>query len=228
MRAFLLIAFLGGLTAGCASTRHHPAATPIAEIGAPVAVHPAQQPVAAPTTVIDDRPLPVWRDTQIVKVRVAGYVIDKGEAFPESFKYVIADSGTWNLDALQNPERAYIPTENAPRPPSAPGVLQGTISPGFAVAPAAAAPPPARVLYDMGQIRLTGFFERGDEPKVHALADSLKAELGEVAIGLDPDLGWILMPRTAILPSPGGSSGSIPARVPPAAPKPAPGDRDIK
>lgn len=147
-------------------------------------------------------PMPVYHSPKVVKVVVAPYINAKGEAFPETYKYVFADEGGWNIDALRSPDRAYIPAENVLKPKNAPGVLWSSLSPGAAPqAPAAEAQGlTARRLFDIDQLHITGFFNRSDESKAKREAEKLSEKFGPLATSFDEDLGWILIPQAALNP----------------------------
>ena len=221
---------LGFAACSTAPRRSSPGAMVVeATVQPAIPVQPAEQVLPARVAVVDDSPIPVWKPTRIVKVRVAPYFNERGEAFPETYKYVVAEEGSWNIAALQNPERAYIPSENTQKPVGAPGAIFGTISPGTAGANSVSPAVPTRTLYDMSQIRLTGLFDRKDESKARAEGESVKSEVGPYTVGYDADLGWIILPQTAILPNPDSAPGTaLPARVPAVKPKTAAGDKDIK
>ncbi len=81
----------------------------------------------------------------------------------------------------------------------------------------------------LAQIRITGLFDRKDESKARAEAESVKGEIGPYTVGYDADLGWIILPQTAILPNPDSAPGNaVPARVPAAHAKAGSGDKDVR
>ena len=162
-----------------------------------------------PATVAQT-PLPVWNDAQVVRVDLDAYVNEKGEAFGPSVKYVVKQPGGWNVDALRNPHRSYVPTENMPPVPSANGFTTNPL-----VAPGDSArtigdirPLQPSVLQDLNNVRLTGFIERSQENYARSVAQP-----GEVPL-FDESLGWVLVPSSALVPS-----NQIPASV--NAPQPA-------
>ncbi len=171
---------------------------------APIAVLPRPSTPAVEAVTITDDPLPVYRSPKVVKVTVAPYINAKGEAFPESTKYVFADEGGWNIEALRNPERAYIPADNVLKPRHAPGVEWGVVSPGSAQVSEFSlnlVSAPVRQLFDLEQVRLTGFFERTDEPRARQEADRLAGGTGKGVAVYDQDLGWIIVPESALAPA---------------------------
>ena len=223
MRPLLIIAILALLLAGCASPHRKPkpgtetvsiTATGIASI--PVAATPQLPP--AEKTALDDAPLPVYTNPRVAKVHVAAYIDDKGEAFQDTYKYVFVDEGHWNIEALHNPERAYIPAENVLKPQAAPGVIWGTVAPGEAALQSSPEHVPARKLFDLDQIRVTGYFNRADEPKARQEAENLGEEFGPPVVIYDDDLGWIIVPQAALTPVIGiGRAG--PMETPSSAPE---------
>jgi len=227
MRPLLIIATLVLLLAGCAGvhrkTKPGSETVRITEAGIasiPVAATPPMPP--AEKAALDDAPLPVYTNPRVARVHVAAYINDKGEAFQDTYKYVFVDEGHWNIEALHNPERAYIPAENVPKPPAAPGVIWGTVAPGEVAPPATAGHVPARKLFDLDQIRVTGYFNRTDEPKARQEAESLGEESGPSVVIYDDDLGWIIVPQAALTPaiaiSRAGPAETTP--LPPAKPSP--------
>lgn len=155
---------------------------------------PINQP--RPATV-SQAPMPVWNDAQVVKVELDAYVNEKGEAFGPSVKYVVKQPGGWNVDALRNPHRAYVPTENTPPIPSAYGYSANPmVSPGDGVRSFGEYRPvqPA-ALQDLSRTRITGFVERSQEYMARSMAQP-----GETPV-FDESLGWILVPSASFVPS---------------------------
>jgi hypothetical protein len=227
MRPLLIIATLVLLLAGCAST--HRKTKPgletvrITEAGIasiPVVATPPMPP--AEKGALNDAPLPVYTNPRVAKVHVAAYINDKGEAFQDTYKYVFVDEGHWNIEALHNPERAYIPAENVPKPPAAPGVIWGMVAPGEVAPQMVAEHVPARKLFDLDQIRVTGYFNRADEPKARQDAENLGEEFGAPVVIYDDDLGWIIVPQSAITPAIAISRAGPMETPSPAPAKPAP------
>lgn len=164
----------------------------------------------APAT-ISQAPLPVWNDAQVVRVDLDAYVNEKGEAFGPSVKYVVKQPGGWNVDALRNPQRSYVPTENTPPVPSRNGYTTNPmVAPGSELTdvPGQVRPLQASLLQDLGQVRVTGFVERSQESYARSLAQA-----GEIPL-FDESLGWILVPQSALIPA---------TQIPAASPIPAPG-----
>jgi hypothetical protein len=206
MRPIFFIASLASFLGGCASTHQKVRST--SESVSITEASSASIPVAATArtppaeiATLDDAPIPVYTNPRVAKVHVAAYINDKGEAFQDTYKYVFVDEGHWNIEALHNPERAYIPAENVPKPQAAPGVIWGTVAPGEAAPPTAAEHVPARKLFDLDQIRVTGYFDRADEPKARREAENLGEEFGTPVVIYDDDLGWIIVPQTALAPT---------------------------
>jgi len=227
MRPLFIIATMALLLAGCASAHRKtgPGAETvnITEAGTasiPVATTPQMPPAERAT--LDDAPIPVYTNPRVAKVHVAAYINDKGEAFQDTYKYVFVDEGHWNIEALHNPERAYIPAENVLKPQAAPGVIWGTVAPGEVAAPALSQRVPARKLFDLDQIRVTGYFDRADEPKARQEAGNLGEEFGQPVVIYDDDLGWIIVPQAALTPAIAISRAGRMEVPPAAAAKPSP------
>ncbi|MGA3008085.1 MAG: TraV family lipoprotein [Opitutaceae bacterium] len=235
MRPIFIVPVLLLLLAGCESQPRERAA-----VSATVSVNEAGMasiPVGgspslpAEKTALDDAPLPVYSSPRVARVHVAAYINDKGEAFQDTYKYVFVDEGHWNIAALHNPERAYIPAENVLTPQAAPGVIWGAVAPGEAARPTSPECVPARKLFDLDQIRLTGYFERADESKARRDAEKLGKKFGSAVVIFDDDLGWIIVPQSALAPQMAvvrAGPVELPASVPS---KPAPSklsDEDIR
>jgi hypothetical protein len=206
MRPIYIFTILVLLFAGCASARRKPmpvsATVSVNEAGIASIPVPGTAPAPpAEIAALDDAPLPVYTSPRVVKVHVAAYINDKGEAFQDTYKYVFVDEGHWNIEALHNPERAYIPADNVLKPQAAPGVIWGAVAPGEAALPASSGPVPVRKLFDLDQIRITGFFDRADEPKARQVAEKLGGKIGPPVVIFDDDLGWIIVPQSAFVPS---------------------------
>jgi hypothetical protein len=236
MRPIFILTILVLLFAGCASAQRKPtpvsATVSVNEAGVASIPISGTAPVPpAETAALDDAPLPVYTSPRVVKVHVAAYINDKGEAFQDTYKYVFVDEGHWNIEALHNPERAYIPADNVLKPQAAPGVIWGTVAPGEAAPPASNGQVPVRKLFDLDQIRITGFFDRADEPKARQAAEKLGGKIGPTAVIFDDDLGWIIVPQSALVPAlaisrAGPMEAPAPAPVKPSPPKSA--DDDIQ
>lgn len=175
-------------------------------------------PINAPRpATISQAPLPVWNDAQVVKVELDAYVNEKGEAFGPSVKYVVKQPGGWNVDALRNPHRSYVPTENTPPIPSAFGYSANPmVSPGDGARSLGDFRPvqPA-VLQDLSRIRITGFVERSQEHMARSMAMP-----GETPL-FDESLGWILVPSAALVPANQLPAGYSPSVIPQATPIPS-------
>jgi hypothetical protein len=206
MRPISVIAILALFLSGCATTHRKtkPGSETVSITEAGIASIPVAATLQMPPAekaALDDAPIPVYTNPRVTKVHVAAYINDKGEAFQDTYKYVFVDEGHWNIEALHNPERAYIPAENVPKPPAAPGVIWGTVAPGEVAPQAASEHVPARKLFDLDQIRITGYFNRADEPKARQEARNLGEEFGPPVVIYDDDLGWIIVPQAALTPT---------------------------
>ena len=183
----------------------------------PTPVEPAlsvlpRSPINEPQpTTLPQSPMPVWNDAQVVRVDLDAYVNEKGEAYGPSVKYVVKQAGGWNVDALRNPQRSYVPTENMPPIPSKNGFTANPmVAPGAPdLSGAQVRPLQASMIQDLGNVRVTGFVERSQESMARALAQN-----GEVPL-FDESLGWILVPQSALVPAnqmPASMPGVLPTR----------------
>jgi hypothetical protein len=234
MRPILIFAGLASLFAGCANASRK--ITPVSatvSTAAGIASIPVMEtpPTPAEKAALDDAPIPVYTSPRVAKVHVSAYINDKGEAFPETYKYVFVDEGHWNIEALHNPERAYIPADNVLRPQAAPGVIWGTVAPGEAAPQMSSEHVSARKLFDLDQIRITGYFDRADEPKARQAAEKLGEKFGTSVVIYDDDLGWIIVPQAALTPAIAISRAGpmeVPASAPADQAQPKSPDDDIR
>ena len=231
MRYSLTLLALCGLLTGCGSilpdrkTLPGPTAVEIyqARREPPPPLEPALS--VMPRSVINEprpatisqAPLPVWNDAQVVKVELDAYVNEKGEAFGPSVKYVVKQPGGWNVNALRNPHRSYVPTENTPPIPSAFGYSANPmVSPGDgARAFGDVRPVQPAVLQDLSRIRMSGFVERSQESMARSMAMP-----GETPL-FDESLGWILVPTSTLIPANQLPNNMAPVMVPQATPIPS-------
>lgn len=148
-------------------------------------------PVEAPRVArISQDPIPVYQPARVREVRMDAYINERGEAFPPSVKYVVDNPGGWNMDALRNPQQAYVPPSSALQVPTAPGtqytnIIQSSSEP--------AGPKQAgRFLYDLKDVKITGFTEMSQESRARATAGPNDATI------YDESLGWVLVPKSVI------------------------------
>lgn len=136
----------------------------------------------------------VYTRPQIRKVYVDAYVDENGNAFGPQEKYIVVKSADWNMDALRNPAKAYIPQDMLPNAES-PGSYTVTNPTGDR------RPTPTktvREIYNIDQIVVTGFVERNQEPQVIEIEARYGGKM--VRIFDEDGLGWILVPKTALAP----------------------------
>jgi hypothetical protein len=234
MRPIVVLAIPMILLVGCASAHRKnsrgTSTVSVAAMGiASIPVVPSSPALPAEKAAVDDAPLPVYTNPRVARVHVAAYINDKGEAFQDTYKYVFVDEGHWNIEALRNPARAYIPAENVLKPQAMPGVIWGTLAPGE-IAPAAAPERvPVRQLFDLDQIRITGYFDRTDEPRARQEAQCLGEKFGRPVVVFDDDLGWIIVPQAALNPAIAVSPAGPMEAPPPEKPvQPKASDDDIR
>jgi hypothetical protein len=83
----------------------------------------------------------------------------------------------------------------------------------------------------LDQIRITGYFDRADEPKARQEAENLGEKFGPPVVIYDDDLGWIIVPQAALTTAIAISRAG-PIEMPPSAPAepslPKPPDDDIR
>ena len=212
---------------GCASKKSTGSEqTMVGRMSDPVITSEAVTPVEPVRTArISQDPIPVYHSPKVREIRMDAYVNERGEAFPPSIKYVVEDPGGWNMDALRHPNQAYVPPTAALDVPVAPGmqytgVYQSSDGSG---APKAG----SRLLYNLKDVKITGFTEMSQEARVRGMANSDEAPI------FDAKLGWILVPKSVIRGSSPGAKqrAAIPKATPPAmAPlsvTPAPSDFDV-
>lgn len=128
------------------------------------------------------------------KVNLEPYVDENGVAYGPQVKYVMEDPGQWNMDALRNPAKAYIP----------PAMAVGMSAPASYVVPNTGEEPQAqphktlRDLYNLESVEITGFVERGQEPLAREMAAKYKDK--KMIPYFDDKLGWVLIPDSALQP----------------------------
>jgi hypothetical protein len=172
-------------------------------VGAP-APYRSVQAQPEPRPVVDNRPLPVWNESELVAVEMDAYVNEKGELVEPSRKWVVRKPGGWNVDAARSPERAYIPAANVAPIPQAPGSYTPYVSPGVSVS-SLTPPAPKRGAVDLAgvkNVRVTGFMHQSDRTKAQDMAAP-----GEVLV-FDPALGYLLVPQSVFMQTPVAVDGA--------------------
>lgn len=194
-----LCALLPVLLASCAHTHHPPTAAPVtASFSAtPVTPPPAPNPLEKAQLPPPAGAEPIYIPGTVKKVYLEGGVDENGNAFGPQEMWV-KEEGRWNMEAVRNPSKAYIPPDLTTELP-APGAVV-TANPGSD--PQAVPTKTLRDLYKISSIIVTGFVERGQEP----LAREMAAKQGGAYVAyFDDNLGWILLPKSAVQP-PGSAS----------------------
>lgn len=192
----LAICALIPLLGGCASRptpragRQH--AEPVVAQIAPAGFNPAQPPLVVPAAQSPTPdPSPVYKQPIVKKVYLDAYV-DGGVAYEPAVKWVVADQGGWDLDAIRNPNRAFIPPSMSGNQPIS---QNGHLAPGEV--PVAQKTATIRDLYEVENVTVTGFVERAQEP----LAREVATKMGPDFIAVyDPDLGWLVIPKPVLQP----------------------------
>jgi hypothetical protein len=141
-------------------------------------------------------PIPVYKPAKIREVKMDAYVNERGEAFPPSTKYVIEDPGGWNMDALRSPQVAYVPPSSALEIPAAPGLKYTQMTQSSAI-PGPAQGNPSRLLYNLKDVKITGYTEMAQESRARNMATPSEATI------FDDKLGWILVPKSVLNATPG-------------------------
>jgi hypothetical protein len=211
IRLSLVVLACAALSA-CASRKAQVGKEEIRMANPAVSVEPLGYREAPRVGRVPQEPIPVIKNPKVVRVYYAPYVNEKGEAFPGGYKYVISEGVSWNMEALRNPDLAYIPAENAEPVPSYQGMnytpmQQSSTEP--AGAPLANTVSPL-LMFDMEAAKFSGYVNPEEEDKARALANSNETVL------FDPNLGWIIVPKTA-LRRPGSRPGDpvLPNTAPP-------------
>lgn len=157
---------------------------------------------------IPQDPIPVYKPAKIREITMDAYVNERGEAFPPSTKYVIEDPGGWNMDALRSPQVAYVPPSSALEIPSAPGLNYTQMTQSSAV-PGPAQGNPSRLLYNLKDVKITGYTEMAQESRARSMAAPSEATI------FDDKLGWILVPKSVLNASQGAKPRPVekPPRV---------------
>lgn len=195
----LALCVLIPLLGGCASrptpraARHQdePIVAQIAPAGFNQALPP--QIVPAPQSSTPD-PSPVYKQSVVKKVYLDAYV-DGGVAYEPAVKWVVAEQGGWDLDAIRNPNRAYVPPSMSGNQPIS---QNGHLAPGEV--PVAQKTATIRDLYEVENVTVTGFVERGQEPLAREVATKMGSDF--IAV-FDPDLGWLVIPKPVLQPTRG-------------------------
>ncbi|MDD2765942.1 MAG: hypothetical protein PHE83_18420 [Opitutaceae bacterium] len=189
----LLLTAIGFTGAGChtAKSAALPANTPVAvtlsATGSPAPAEPDAVTLPPPAGA-----QPIYIPGRVKKIYLEGGVDPDGNAFGPQEMWVKED-GHWNMDAVRHPSKAYIPPALAGDLPAPAAVV--TANP--VSDPQAAPVKTLRDLYKISDIIVTGFVERGQEPL--ALEQAAKAGDKYVAY-FDDNLGWILLPKSALQP----------------------------
>ncbi len=159
---------------------------------------------ALPT--LDESPVPVYRNAEVVAVEMDAYVNEKGELVAPTKKWVVRRPGAWDLTAARNPERAYVPAENVPVIPQAPGSYTPMVSPvSTPVGEAPVVATPSKGIIDIAgvkNVRVTGFTSESDRAKAQAMVGP-----GEVLFK-HPTLGFIVVPQSFLLETPVSIEGA--------------------
>lgn len=149
---------------------------------------------------VQQEPVPIWEPAEVVRVELAPYVNEKGEAFPASYKYVVVKGGSFNTDALEKPEQSYIPSDNIPRVPGNPSMTYSRmVSPGSgsvhqpSPTGATAQGLQTKALYDLSQVMIIGLFESSQGSEARAMVPD-----DYVAV-YDKNLGWIGIPKSHLM-----------------------------
>jgi hypothetical protein len=197
MKRTLPILFLAALLGGCNSTRSKKPelAAPVMSVqSAPInAAHETDNALPPPRSARSEyAPEPVYNLPRVKVVNLEPYVDEQGNSYGPQIKYVLENPGGWNLDALRNPSKAYVPQAMSP----------AVMAPAsMTVAGSAEATPQniktVRDLYNLKDVTVTGFIERGQEP----LAREMANRIGKCQLPFyDENLGWLLIPTAALQP----------------------------
>lgn len=201
--SFVIAAAAALLLAGCstASSVSHrkpvtrvivPAVTarPVAATtgAAPGQMYPGQALPMAQTPA--SQGTPVFLPPKITKTVLAPYEDEKGRLFGPQVMYQVVQEGHMNVNALQNPDLAYIPPENIVVPP---GMGNPVSTPAMQRA-AEEAPRLSLDTIDPRDVTVTGLLSKIEN---RAEAERMAKAAGRRAV-FDPDIGWILVPTSVV------------------------------
>lgn len=189
------------------------------------------QPTAPHRYTLDEAPLPLYRDAEVMEIEMEAYLNEKGELVAPGKKWVVTKPGGWNMDAARSPERAYIPAENIAPLASANGYT-AMVFPGKEIIGSVddrrAGNQPARGVIELVKkesVRVLGFFSKNEEQRARSLLVA-----GEVLV-FDQQLGYLAVPATIMASTPvavdvrAGATGTTPQAAQLQA-KPRPGQED--
>jgi len=233
-RSFIIVLAALSISA-CASKEKRAEAAmdrAVARMADPVVTEIPITPTEPPRVArVPQDPIPVYKPAKIREIQLDAYVNERGEAFPPSTKYVIEDPGGWNMEALRSPQVAYVPPSSSLEIPSAPGLnytsmTQSSADPGPARGNA------SRLLYNLKDVKITGYTEMAQESRARGMASPSEATI------FDDKLGWILVPKSVLNATPGAKPRPVakPPRIIPdadivkgdgTAPPPRPSDFDL-
>lgn len=135
-------------------------------------------------------PQAVYVNPKLVKVSLAPHIDHNGNLIGRTDLYEVVTPGHFNVSALQNPDNAFIPTEDAIIPP---GLANPATLP--AMHEAAAHEPGHLPLdtIDPADVTITGLLASDSN---RDQAEGMAKAADKVAY-YDPDLGWVLLPKSA-------------------------------
>ena len=114
----------------------------------------------------------------------------RGGSFGPQVMYQVVQEGHMNVNALQNPDLAYIPPENIVVPP---GMGNPVSTPAMQRA-AEEAPRLSLDTIDPRDVTVTGLLSKIEN---RAEAERMAKAAGRRAV-FDPDIGWILVPTSVV------------------------------
>lgn len=206
-------AFMASALVGCASKEkreHEMMEKMSARMADPsiseVPITPTEPPRVAR---VPQDPLPIYKPAKIRQVTLDAYVNERGEAFPPTTKYVVEDPGGWNMEALRSPQVAYVPPASSLEVPVAPGMKYTTMNQTAGNIPQQNPEAGPRFLYNLKDVKITGFTEMSQEGRARSMAGP-----GEATI-YDEKIGWVLVPKSVLNASTGTKTRTVPKAAPP-------------
>ncbi len=196
-RIALLLPFAALLIGGCATTRpasKQPPAPVVAVQMAPVDPSlTGANAIPAPQVARSDfAGTPVRSLGRVRRINLEPYVDENGNAYGPQVKYVY-EAGGWDMDAVRNPSKAYIPTELQPEVPQPAAIVVANTGQDIPKVPTKS----LRELYNLKDVVVTGFVERSQEPIVREMA----AKADKIPyFDEESNLGWLLIPKSALQP----------------------------
>lgn len=181
-----LLLFAGCHTAGRKSPQ---AAAVISATPAPAQITEDEAIGRAHSGVAGAPALPIRSTEEVRQIELAPYEDENGNLYGPQTKYEVVRRATWNMAAARNPQRAYVPLESIPEPPSILAPLNtansGPKTAGQTILEA----------YHIEDAQVLCLMEYAQEPLARAAAEKTKGQWLPI---FDDDLGWLLIPAAQL------------------------------